>query len=236
MERTLGSSGARRKTGTQTVFDALSRMFEQTQHELDEAARHVGRAGDERRVTAHVAVEKRLQRRALASGARETKAALTYAHIVDEWFNNELKLPLEHVRSLEQRVRDGLMRVGEAKGDLVRLNESVEVIRWHQHLPYVKLCRAFISRVEEDASRDRSRRRDSDGSAKVALISIDENIAAWTQISEMFPEKTDGVLEILVHLGRLRSAIERRFPNARKFKRPGFDEKPRRRGKKRSGR
>ena len=230
-ERIHGSGGARKMAGARTVFDALDRMFQETRHELDEAARSGIRSGDERSVAAHVAVEKRLHRRALSAGARETKAALTYARIVDEWFNNELKLPLEHVRSLEERVHKGLIRVSDAKGDLVRLNESVEIIRWHQHLPYVKLCRALISRVEEDTAREGSRNRDSDGSAKVALVSIEESIAAWTQVSEMFTEKTDSVLEILVHLTRLRRAIEQRFPKARKFKRPGFDEKPRRKRK-----
>jgi len=33
------------------------------------------------------------------------KAALTYAHMTDEWFNNELKVPLRHVRDMEKRVR-----------------------------------------------------------------------------------------------------------------------------------
>jgi hypothetical protein len=222
IERLIGDD-ATGDARSRTVFDALARVFDEARLELDAAA---GKAGaDDLRVGANVAVEKRIQRRAHAAGGRETKAALTYAHMVDEWFNNELKLPLRHVRDLETRVKRGLVRVTDAKGELVRLNECVEIIRWHQHLPYVKLCRAFTSRIEEETSHERGP-RDSDGSAKVALIALDRSIAAWSQLSELFPEKTDGLLEILVHLDRLRRAVAAKFPRARRFKRPGFDEKP----------
>jgi len=51
-----------------------------------------------------------------------------------KWFNNELKVPLRHVRDMEKRVRQGTMSVARAKGDLVRLKRLREVIRWHQHL------------------------------------------------------------------------------------------------------
>jgi hypothetical protein len=232
-ERLLGnvSAAARKRTSSQTVFDALSRVLSEAQHDLDLAARKSG-GSDDQKLIANVAVEKRIQRRALRTGARETKAAHTYARMVDEWFNNELQLPLRYIRSLESRVRAGSLSVTTAKGDLVRLNDSVEVIRWHQHLIYVKLCRAFSSQVEEESSRERSP-KDSDGSAKVALLSIDQSIEAWTQLCEMFPVKSDSVLEMLVHLDRLRRGVVTKFPRARRFTRPGFDAKrPRKSGPK----
>jgi hypothetical protein len=227
-ERLLGNvtAGAKRRTSTQTVFDALTRVLSEARHDLDLAARKAG--GDDQKLIANVAVEKRIQRRALRAGARETKAAHTYARMVDEWFNNELQLPLRYIRSLESRVRAGSISVTAAKGDLVRLNDSVEVIRWHQHLIYVKLCRAFSSQVEEESTRERMP-KDSDGSAKVALLSIDQSIAAWSQLCEMFPVKSDSVLEILVHLDRLRRGVVGKFPRARRFARPGFDAKRARR-------
>lgn len=225
-ERELGVGAATREGASQTIFDALSRIFSEAHYELELAGKQ-GIVPDEQTLAAKVAVEKRLQRRALRVGARETKSAQVYARMVDEWFNNELQVPLRYVRALEQRVKDGAISVAEAKGDLVRLNESVEVIRWHQHLIYVKLCRAFSSREEEIATRERGP-KDSDGSAKAALVGLDLTLAAWTQICEMFTEKVDSVLEMLVHLSRLRRIVERRFPRGRKFVRPGFDEKPRR--------
>jgi hypothetical protein len=65
--------------------------------------------------------------------------------------------------------------------------------------------------------------KDSDGSAKVALIAIDRSIAAWGQMREHFPQRRDDILDILVHLDRLRRKTETLFPDARAFVRPGFD-------------
>lgn len=211
-----------KKRATQTVFDALSRVLSEARHDLEVASQKVARAADDQKLVANMAVEKRLQRKALRAGARETKAAHTYARMVDEWFNNELQLPLRYIRGLESQVREGLISVTTAKGDLVRLNDSVEVIRWHQHLIYVKLCRAFSSQVEEEGRSER-RPKDSDGSAKVALLSLDHSVEAWSQLCDMFPVKSDSVLEILVHLDRLRRAVMTKFPKARRFTRPGFD-------------
>ncbi len=214
------------EAATQTVFDALGRVFEEARRELDRALIKPGQELDEATMAANISVEKRLQRQAMRTGARECKSALTYAHMTDEWFNNELKVPLRHVRDMERRVKQGTLSVARAKGDLVRLNDCVEVIRWNQHLIYVKLCRAFSSGVEEQGTKERV--RDSDGSAKVALLALDESIEAWGVLREMFPEKTDTVLEILIHLDRLRKSVTLKFPKARRFKRPGFDDRPRR--------
>src|SRR5688500_17240977 len=123
-----------RRRSTSTVCDALSRVMSEARHDLELAARKLAAGTEDQKVAANVAVEKRIQRRALRAGARETKGAHTYARMVDEWFNNELQLPLRYIRSLESRVRTGSLSVTAAKGDLVRLNDSVEVIRWHQHL------------------------------------------------------------------------------------------------------
>ena len=176
-------------------------------------------------IEAAAAHEKRLDRRARMLGQRESNAALTYSHMVDEWFNNELRLPLQHVRNLERRVEKGLVSVATAKGELVRLNDCVEVIRWYQAFIYVKICRAFMSLVEEEEDRALATTRDSSGSAKVALIAIERSLAAWVAMREMFPEETDSMLEILLHLDRLRKSLKRRFPKAKSFRRPGFDDK-----------
>ena len=65
--------------------------------------------------------------------------------------------------------------------------------------------------------------KDSDGSAKVALIAVDRSIAAWSKLLRTFPERETETLEILAHLVRLRREAEQEFPHARAFVRPGFD-------------
>jgi hypothetical protein len=65
--------------------------------------------------------------------------------------------------------------------------------------------------------------KDSDGSAKVALIALDRSIAAWGEIRNLFPHRNNDILDILVHLEQLRRNAEKAFPEARAFIRPGFD-------------
>ena len=204
----LGTPALAEKRSTKTL-NAIKGKQPQTTTSIDAAA----------------AYEKRLDRRARMLGQRQTNSALTYSHIVDEWFNNELRVPLHHVRNLEKRVESGLTTVAAAKGELVRLNECVEVIRCYQSFIYVKICRAFTSLVEEEADTTPASVRDSAGSAKVALIALDRSVAAWVAMREMFPEETDSILEILLHLDRLRRMLKRNFPKAKSFKRPGFDDK-----------
>ncbi len=224
-ERYFGDDPEARDMSNQKFWDTLKRIYADAQKTLNKSLSKLSSTADLKSIEAADAREKHVERRARAIGQKETKLALTYAHMVDEWFNNELRLPLERVQDLERRVESGEVSVANAKGDLVRLNDCVEIIRWYQHFIFVKLGRAFSSLVEEQENEEFAAERDADGTAKVALISLDRSIEAWSVLREMFPEKTDTVLEVLVTLSRLRSGVEAKFPKARKFKRRGFDER-----------
>lgn len=62
------------------------------------------------------------------------------------------------------------------------------------------------------------------GSAKIALVSVDRLIAAWAVILSENSEMEDEILDILINLAEIRKRTELYFPDARKFIRPGFDE------------
>jgi hypothetical protein len=106
------------------------------------------------------------------------------------------------------------------------LKDSVEVIRWYQHQIYVKLRRALSSAQDETFEEETGFPKDSNGSAKVALIGIDRSISAWGKVLEYFPWQKEKLLEIISYLKRLGQMIEAEFPDARSFVRPGFDEIP----------
>ena len=65
--------------------------------------------------------------------------------------------------------------------------------------------------------------KDSDGSAKVALIGIDRSIAAWRMMQLSLPDRVESIVPLMLQLERLRQRLERSFPQARNFIRPGFD-------------
>ncbi len=100
--------------------------------------------------------------------------------------------------------------------------DAVEVIRWYQHQIYVKLKRALL-KDDSINGEDEISQNDANGSVKVALIGMDRSLGAWGSLREYFLEKTDSILDILLHLDRLRRRTEELFPQARSFKRPGFD-------------
>jgi len=65
--------------------------------------------------------------------------------------------------------------------------------------------------------------RDEDGSAKIAMIGMDRSIVACAVLSPHVPAHAEAALSTMLTLARLRTAVEREFPGARGFVRPGFD-------------
>lgn len=174
-------------------------------------------------------VAKRKARRTKAKSLGTTKAAMRYVDSVDEWF----KLHEGQFERKAHELRDVIRADIPARNPMAEFNaiqDAVEIVRWYQHQIYVKLMRALsglkdVGAEEDDEGRE-FQQHDADGSAKVALIGIDRSIAAWARLREHFADDRDRILDTLVLLDRLRRDIQTILPNARHFKRIGFDEMP----------
>jgi hypothetical protein len=111
------------------------------------------------------------------------------------------------------------------------IKESQEIITRYLHFIHVKFMRALMGKLEYDDpiaigwKETQGFPNDSDGSAKIALIAIDQSIQAWTTMLHVVPAAEDEILYLLALLQRTRRMGEHEFPAARKFIRPGFDEK-----------
>lgn len=159
------------------------------------------------------------QKRQVAAKHPLATASLEYGKLVDQWFKDGEELLRGKEEEIFVQAQLGVAGVNEA---VASLTDVVEILRWYQHQIFVKLMRGLNAEPEPEAESDDSP-RDADGSAKVALIAIDRSIAAWLRLKEFFPERTDSILNALVHLDRLRRTAEMAFPKARSFVRPGFD-------------
>ncbi len=137
-----------------------------------------------------------------------SRAAKRYVEIVEDWFKERETLFFETVAA----AREG-----------ISLDETLEVIRWYQYFISAKIIRAVRGKVEDDEEGHDEFPRDSDGSAKIALIAIDRSIAAWAVIRHYVTDGAKGVIDAIAFLDSLRQAVEKTFPNARSFIRPGFD-------------
>ena len=138
------------------------------------------------------------RRRQLVDNHPLTKAGKKYSNAASDWF-----------RELDQT---------SAKLD----EDAREVIQWYQYQIAVKTMRA-LSALRDELEEEPGQ-ADSDGSAKVALIGIDRSILGWRLMQRSVPEHADSVVRLILQLERLRNRVEKHFPDARAFVRPGFDD------------
>ncbi len=145
------------------------------------------------------------RRRQLVDNHPLTRAGKKYANTASDWF----------------REFDQTIEISETG----MLEDAREVIQWYQYQIAVKTIRA-LSGCQEELEEDPgivNLPRDSDGSAKVALIGIDRSIAGWRMMQLSLPERAESVVPLILQLERLRLRLEKSFPEARNFVRPGFD-------------
>jgi hypothetical protein len=151
-----------------------------------------------------------------------SRTAKAYGDMVDDWFDSASDLFEQKEDELNQNKWLEMPNVNSfGKSD--SFEEALQVVRWYQHQIYVKLMRAIHGNLEERLDAFSEFPKDSDGSAKIALIGIDRSIAAWGEIRNHFPLYDASILKMLVHLEQLRRKVEKAFPDARAFMRPGFD-------------
>ena len=152
-------------------------------------------------------------------------AARNYADMVERWFVDE--------DNARQKNRGDMNSHSVPTEEDIDADAAFEVIRWYQFFIAAKIFRALLR--HEDISDDfdftdevdhviDDAQTDSNGSAKIALISIDRSSSAWSVIRRCRPEREDSILPLQLLLEKLRLGIEQTFPHARDFIRPGFDE------------
>jgi hypothetical protein len=105
------------------------------------------------------------------------------------------------------------------------VREAMQVIGWDSHLIHAKVARALNGRDEYPGGAPFERsmiQSDWNGSAKVALISVQRSEPAWRVVAAATCDAGAGVLA--ASLDELRQEMNREFPRAADFRRPGFDD------------
>ena len=143
--------------------------------------------------------------------------------MVDEFFESEYNPALRVIDKTETETASELPKIDGLEGP-ASLDEMVEIIFWYHHFIYVKLMRAVRGALGKTPQMREDFPKDSDGSAKLALIAIDRSMAAWGFLDDCFPAHRQQIFSIIQHLEGLRRRVENVFPQARNFVRPGFDE------------
>lgn len=150
------------------------------------------------------------------------RAADKYREDVFQWFEGIGDSLEKKGKELEKRAFLDLPKSSPDE-EAIDLNDALEVVQWYHTVISAKMGRAIHGIVRPLPAALEDMPRDSDGSAKVALICMDRSLQAWSRLLKHLPEQEDQILDFLVQLERMRRDTERIFPNARAFVRPGFD-------------
>jgi hypothetical protein len=109
------------------------------------------------------------------------------------------------------------------------VRDAIAVIGWDSHLIHVKIMRALDGRDEDPKGSfwKSAVQSDWNGSAKVALISLQRSEHAWRVVAAATGDEAARALA--GSLASLRQAMKKEFPRATDFRRPGFDDPKQRR-------
>jgi len=105
-------------------------------------------------------------------------------------------------------------------------NAQLSVVYWYQFFISAKIQRGLSGILDFDGNLEEAEltdtQSDANGSIKIALIAVERSIMAWTNL--MTKENSATIKPLLVLLETVRRKAEEKFPHARDFIRPGFDE------------
>jgi len=195
----------------QVFWDKLSESFRLTLEMIRDTAEEMGIDLDDMDQESYREEEELKDE--MAESHECCRRGKAYATMVDDWFKDASELFGERGEGAESEIGP------EARS----LEDALQVVRWYQHQIYVKLMRAVRGQMDERFEEMDEFAKDSDGSAKVALIGMDRSLGAWGEIRRQLPTGKRQILEMLKELVALRKKTEKAFPEARSFLRPGFD-------------
>lgn len=210
-----------RDLNNEQFWQRLTEIFQVTVEMLEEMAEEEGIDLNNIPETDSEITQHRLNRET-ARDHESAQMALTYAGKTQEWLDSQKRLFDDKADEWSLKAILGFPYIVSIE-EAARFKDALEIILWYQHFIYPKLMRALEGDLAETSEILEGYPKDSDGSAKIALISIDRSISAWGEMLQHFSERKEEILDILVILERLRRKTEEVFPNARAFVRPGFD-------------
>lgn len=104
--------------------------------------------------------------------------------------------------------------------------DALEVLHWYLFFIAAKINRGLRGLLDDEGFEDGEAlidsQSDANGSVKVGLIAIERSVRAWTSLLEI--SNFQGIRPMIELLEKITRLLEIRFPLARDFIRPGFDE------------
>ena len=204
-------------------WERIGKNFQKAQKMLERAA---AESGIDLKAALQETEKAYVQKEALKKKTRQHPLALLsleYSEAAREWLKTQPGM-LERLEHLKTGLNLGVESTDGAKRETELIKDSLAVIQWYLLFIHVKLSRAMMGKMSSLEARDEADlQRDSNGSAKVALIAIERSVHAWSALFEILPEQEDSFLKLLSMLERIKALTLTEFPDAEAFVRPGFD-------------
>ena len=147
-----------------------------------------------------------------------------YQSLVRSFFENTDGF-VNKAKELVNHLHLGMKSEEDVGKSMADIEDCIDIIQWYKFFIDAKLQRALRGKIEgEEWEIENGFQKDSDGSAKIALIGIERSMAAWAKLYDQLPSSEDVSLKVLALLSQLKDITLREFPKAMKFKRAGFDD------------
>jgi hypothetical protein len=150
-----------------------------------------------------------------------TKAASKYSDDAYQWFEARKEVVKQHFNPETKDFKITYPGITD-KDVLQKLTDAAEIILWYEFQMSIKVKRAFTSLYEEQADPElyKGIQKDSDGSARVALMGIDRSVAAWIYFFHHLPEEKESIQPMIRLLMWLKMEMEKEFTDAMNFQWP----------------
>ena len=143
----------------------------------------------------------------------------------DEYFRKAHSL----LEILEEKYKlHSIIKDKEENQLILNFYENYQVVEWFHMFIFVKIRRALSGKWRYDKEADEEMKEfeayDMNGTAKIALIAVEDSIKALNKLFDTNSEFKNEISALLVIAGKLLNEMEIAFPDCRKFVRPGIDE------------
>lgn len=225
-ERSEKATGKETDIGNKKFWDSFSRNMEDTMALLQKAASKYGIDIDQPMSESEETAFEQKRKRVRSAAKKHPVSVLCEQYIaVTLPFVKSSGGLVEHTRQLVSQLHQGIKSEEDVVHTMAHLGNCFEIIEWYLFFISAKLQRALQGTLEgEESEMESGYPKDSDGSAKVAIIAIIRSMSAWMSIYETMPATEDTALQALSLLSRMKQSTETQFPGAINFIRPGFDD------------
>ncbi len=224
-ESTVKLSSEQLDMSNKAFWDNISSNFQNAIQLLYKAAKHHGINLDNV-MTKKEEAEYEAKQNSVRKAAKNhliTRVCKQYRSLVMPYLEKNEDM-VNKARELVSHLHLGIASEEEVVHTMAALGDCFEIIQWYLFFIEAKLQRALQGKMEgEEREVENGFSKDSDGSAKIALIGIERSISAWSGIYEKQPISEDMALKALALLSQLKQKTLEEFPVAMQFIRPGFD-------------